>query len=170
MFITTQAKPIVALTLAALVLSGCSTRLNPFNWFGGSEEVVVEEGEVNPLIPQRRGGIFQRPDAVYAGVPIEDVTSLRIERTRSGAIILAEGIAARQGPYQVQLTPTNPEDEPVDGVLSYTFDVIYPRLFSDVGPEATRRVTVARAIGNDELEDVRVIRVIGARNSRESRR
>jgi len=167
----TAAKPILMLTLAAFVLAGCSTRLNPFNWFGNSREVSTEEVEaVNPLVPQERRGVFARPEAVYQGVPIETVTGLRIERTRTGAIILAEGVAARQGPYEVQLTPANIDDEPVDGVLSYSFDIVYPDFNTAVGPEATRRVTAAQSISVEKLERTRVVRVVGASNARETSR
>ncbi|WP_050927835.1 hypothetical protein [Aestuariivita boseongensis] len=166
------AKPILMLTLTAMVLAGCNTRLNPLNWFGNSREVAVSEteGDVNPLIPNQRRSMFARPDYVYPGVPIQTVTELRIERTRSGAIILVEGIAARQGPYDVQLTPANVDDEPVDGVLSYSFDIVYPEYNTAVGSEAVRRVTVARSISNDTLAQTRVVRVVGASNARETRR
>lgn len=173
-FMTTRAiaaKPLLILTLAAMVLAGCNSRLNPLNWFGNSREVAVaDSGATNPLVPSERRGILSRPEAVYEGVPIQSVTELRIERTRSGAIILVEGIAARQGPYEVQLTPANIDDEPVDGVLTYSFDVIYPSFNTVVGSEATRRVTAARSISNVILEQTRVVRVLGASNAREIRR
>lgn len=165
------AKPIFTLLLATLVLAGCNSRLNPLNWFGNSREVALtEETAVNPLVPQERDGVFSRPDFVYPGVPIDTVTEISIERTRSGAIILARGVAARQGPYEVQLTPANIDDEPVDGVLSYSFDIVYPDFNTAVGPEATRRVTAAQSISNETLEQTRTIRVTGARNAQEIRR
>ena len=165
------AKPILTLTLVAMVLAGCNSRLNPLNWFGNSREVAVtEDTDVNPLVPRERRSVFARPDYVYPGEPIQTVTELRIERTRSGAIILVEGVASRQGPYEVQLTPANVDDEPVDGVLTYTFDVIYPPFNTAVGSEATRRVTVARSISNQTLAETRVVRVVGASNARETRR
>lgn len=169
------AKPVLALTLAALVLVGCGTvrdsRLNPFNWFGNSREVAtVSTGEVNPLIPNDSGGVLSRPERVYAGVPIDEILELQIDRTRSGAIIVARGLAARQGPYEVRLTPLDLDEKPQDGVLSYSFDVIYPASNTNVGPEQTRRVTVARSIGNQTLAETRVVRVVGARNAREVRR
>jgi len=171
---TTQAiaaKPIFALMLATLVLAGCNTRLNPFNWFGNSREVAVDnQGEVNPLVPSERRGIFARPEYEYPGVPIDTVTEIRIERTRSGAIILANGIAERQGPYEIQLTPANIDDEPVDGVLTYSCDIIYPDFDTIVGSEATRRVTAARSISNETLEQTQTILVTGARNAQEVRR
>lgn len=163
--------PVLAMSIALLVLAGCNTRLNPFNWFGNSEEVVDgETGEINPLVPDSDGGAFSREPEVYTGEPIERVTDLRIERTRTGAIILAEGVAARQGPYQVQLTPANIDNEPVDGVLSYSFDIIYPNFATAVGAESTRTVTAAQSISNEVLEQVRVVRVVAAQNARESRR
>ncbi|MFY9209516.1 MAG: hypothetical protein WAO69_00145 [Aestuariivita sp.] len=166
------AKPIVALTLTVFLLAGCSTRLNPFNWFGGSEEVIdVGTGEINPLLPQDSGGgMFDRPEDVYPGVPIDQITELRIDRTRSGAIILVQGLASRQGPYEVQLTPANPDNEPVDGVLTYTFEIIYPSFNTPVGPEATRRVTAASAISNEQLAGLSRVRVVGARNALETSR
>lgn len=169
---TVLAKPIILLGVAVLVLSACNSRLNPVNWFGNSREVVdAETGEVNPLVPDRAGlGLFRGSDAVYPGVPIDQVTDLRIERTRSGAIIVAEGIAARQGPFEVRLIPANIDEEPVDGVLTYSFDIVYPNFTTAIGPESTRRITAARSIGNDVLERTRVVRVVGARNARESRR
>jgi len=165
-----SATPIILLTIAAFALSACNSRLNPVNWFGNSREVVVdaETGEINPLVPQ--GSVFEAADPDYRGVPIDQVTDLRIERTRTGAIILAEGLASRQGPFQVQLVPANIDEEPVDGVLVYSFDIVYPDFFTDVGPESTRRVTAARSISQNVLANTRIVRVIGARNSRESRR
>ncbi len=159
------------MTLVAFVLAGCSSRLNPVNWFGNSREVEVEVApeEVNPLLPQQ-SRILRRPQDVYTGVPIDTITELRIERTRTGAIILVEGVAARQGPYAVQLTPDNIDGEPEDGVLSYTFDIVYPPRDTPIGSEATRRVTVAQAISVETLENTRLVRVVGARNARETRR
>ncbi len=127
-------KPILILTVSAVLLAGCNSRLNPVNWFGNSQEVeVTEEGEVNPLVPEQREGIFARPEEGYQGVPIEQVTDLRIDRTRTGAIIVVEGVAARQGPFEVRLVPATVDDEPVDGVLAYSFDVIYPGFNTAVG-------------------------------------
>jgi hypothetical protein len=164
-------KSLIALMLAGLLVSGCATRLNPFNWFGNSRAVELPEGQVNPLLPARSRSAFARPEEVYAGVPIDTVETLNIERTVSGAIVHATGIAARQGAYAAQLTPADP-DQIVDenGVMTFTFDVIYPRAATPVGGPQTRRVEVARTLSTDVLEQVRTIQVIAARNARESRR
>ena len=164
------AKPYLGLTLAMLVLAGCNTWANPANWFGGSEEIDVETGEINPLVPGERDGLFSRPDYIYPGVPVDQVTELRIERTRSGAIILAQGVASRQGPHEVRLIPESIDEEPIDGVLAYSFNIVYPDYNTAVGPVSTRTVTAARSISTEVLAKTRVVRVVAAGNIRESRR
>lgn len=172
-------KPLCAILLSGLLVTACGfsgSRLNPFNWFGKSEEVVVAEqpaGEVNPLLPKtgRQSGIFSRPDTIYTGELIGQVTDLAIERTDDGAIIRVTGLAERQGPYDVRLVPGTANGEPDEnGVLAYEFRVIYPRFATPVGPERARSVTAAVSLGNRELSKVRVVRVSAARNARESRR
>lgn len=165
------ARSTFALVIAVTVLTGCQSRWNPVNWFNGSDEVnSVPEGEVNPLLPRQTNGIFARPDDLYPGKPVDQVTDLRIDRTRSGAIIVAQGVGTRQGLYNAQLTPVNIDEVPVDGVLTYTFDVVYPNYRTVVGAEQTRTITAARSISNEVLSDTRVVRILGARNTRETRR
>lgn len=167
--------PLLALSLTALVLTGCGfgqSRLNPFNWFGDSREVSVATEEArpaNPLIP-RRNRILARPEVIYGGNPIDTVTELRVEPTLSGAIVQATGVAARQGAYDVRLTALEEDGVPVDGVLSFSFDVVFPNRPQPVGNVRSREVVVARSLTQADLEGVRVIRVIAARNAREVRR
>ena len=168
-------KPFTALLLASFVLSSCGTvrdsRVNPFNWFGRSQPAQTQPSEaVNPLLPRQRSRLLKRPDEIYQGVAISTVSEMKIERTISGAIIHATGVANRQGGYDARLTPVNPDELPLDGVLSYTFDVVYPRRNSPAGAERTRQITVARSLTHEELQGVRVIRVQGVQNSLESRR
>ena len=163
------AKPILVLTLAAFVLAGCNARWNPFNRSSGEQQVDLETGEINPLVPGDRDSIFATPEVVYAGIPIDQITDLRIDRTRTGAIVVVEGLAARQGPFEVRLVPENVDELPVDGVLTYTFAIVYPVFATPVGSEATRRVTAARSISNKLLEQTRVIRLVAERNTRETR-
>lgn len=162
------AKPILVLTLAALVLAGCNARWNPFNR-SGAQQVDLETGEINPLVPDDRVNIFAAPEEVYPGIPIDQITDLRVERTRTGAIILVEGLAAREGPFEVRLVPDNLDEVPVDGVLTYTFAIVYPVFATPRGTEATRRVTAARSISNKQLRQTRVIRLVAERNTRETR-
>jgi hypothetical protein len=162
---------VTGLLAAALLVSGCATirdsRLNPVNWFGRSAEVAVRaETDRNPLLPRR--GAFARPEDVYQGEPIDRITALTIEPLPGGAVLRATGVAARQGPYDVQLTPV--EAASTDEILTFTFDRRLPRRGTPMGPEQTREVTVAAHLTDLELAGVRAIRVIAARNARELRR
>lgn len=163
------AKPILVLTLSAFVLAGCNARWNPFNRSSGDQQVDLETGEINPLVPEERDSIFASPEEVYPGIPIDQITDLRVEPTRTGAIILVEGLAAREGPFEVRLVPENVEEVPVDGILTYTFAIVYPVFATPLGTEATRKVTAARSISNELLEQTRVIRLVAERNTRETR-
>lgn len=172
-------KPLIAILLSGLLVSACgfgSSRLNPFNWFGRSEEVPVaaqDPGEVNPLLPgsTERRGIFSRPEQVYQGVLIGEVTDLVVERTDDGAIIRVTGLAERQGPYEVRLVPKTEDSKPDEnGVMAYEFRVIYPRRQTPVGSERTRRVTAAVSLDQLELAKVRLVRIEAQTNARETRR
>lgn len=170
-----------AILIAIVTVSACTTvresRLNPANWFGNSTEVVVadttEPDEVNPLIPQRAGFLEQlrRREEVYLGEPIDEVRQIVVERVPGGAIIRATGVSSYQGIYSVSLRPEfEGEDIAVDGVLTYRLDGRRPENFVTGGPERLRTVTAARAVTDQQLRGVRIIRVEGARNAQESRR
>ena len=166
-------RTVILVTAASLALASCGwrdSRLNPGNWFGNSREVVLEgePAEVNPLIPPRRATGKREEEDRH--VPIATVSDLKIERTPSGAIIYAEGVAATQGAYSAELRPVNPDEPVSDGVLLYEFVVVYPRDQRAVGTERTRTVTVARTVSTQDLNEVSVIRVTAASNARESRR
>ncbi|MFP4275474.1 MAG: hypothetical protein ACLFRU_10660 [Paracoccaceae bacterium] len=164
-------KSLTVLLVSALVLTSCGSvrdsRLNPFNWFGRSAPVEVTTDERNALVPRR--GMMARPDAVYQGRPIDRVIDVSVDPMPGGAIVRATGVAARQGPYEVQLTPvTSPQE--AEGRLSFTFDIVLPGRDTPVGPESSRMVTVATFVTDKDLAGAGVIRVIGARNAQESRR
>ena len=167
------------LLVTTLTLSACSTRLNPFNWFGRgqSEPVQVprEEAERNPLIPDQervRLNLFglRDADAEYPGGPIDQVSDLVIERVPGGAIIRATGLADYQGAFGVRLHPDNDDEVPEDGVLTYRLEVIRPQGARVGGPERVRTVTAARHVTDNQLAGVSTIRVVGLRNAQSSRR
>ncbi|MFV0514509.1 MAG: hypothetical protein ACK5MY_12915 [Jhaorihella sp.] len=169
-------KPLSVLLVTGLILSGCggwsNSRVNPRNWFGSSQPVPVEAAtETNPLMPARGGlGLFSRPAPVDSSLPIAKVTELRIEPTPSGAIVYAVGVASRQGPYATELRPVTTEEEAADGVMAFSFRVVYPREATVVGSELSRTVHDAYTLSNQRLRGVRVIRVAGRENALESRR
>ncbi|MAY86810.1 hypothetical protein [Arenibacterium halophilum] len=168
-------RSILVFLVATLALSSCGwrdSRINPRNWFGNSREVrtatVVEP--TNPLIP-RRSSILERAPQADLSEPIATVTEMRIEPTNSGAILYASGVARRQGAYQARLVPANSELIPdEDGVLSFSFRVVYPQGATPTGSEHSRTVHEAFSLSHQALRGIRTIRVEAAQNARESRR
>jgi hypothetical protein len=168
--------------ISALTLTACGTirdsAVNPVNWFGKGRSSPVAPKDpavpVNPLIPtNEKGGIFKKQrerDAIYLGEPIDQVTSLVIERVPGGAVIRATGVTAVQGVHSIQLTPTTKGITPIDGVLSFRLEGIRPERTQGVGSVHTRTVVAAIALTDQELSEVGTIEVQAARNTQASRR
>ncbi len=163
------------LLVASLTLASCggwsTSRLNPGNWFGRNREVQAAGAEatnINPLIPAATG--FKRKQPVDRHVRIDSISELHVERTNTGAIIYATGIASRQGAFDAVLTPEISAPGDSKGVLSFSFEIVNPVNPRPVGTESSRTVTVARNLTNQDLQGIRIIRVDAARNSRETRR
>lgn len=147
---------ILALAVAT-GLAGCArvadSRLNPFNWFGGSEtEEAAAPAEVD-TDPRPR---------------VAQVTSLRIEPTPTGAIVRATGLPPTQGWYAAALVPET--DGPVNGEMVYIFRAVPPLERASVSTVQSRELTVARALTALELAETRVVRVVGANNALVARR
>lgn len=171
-------KTVTLLLATTLTLSACGairdSRVNPLNWFGPSRSAPVAQdaASTNPLIP-KRGGFFSgaaKQAAVYTGRPFAQVTDVTVEPIPGGAIIRATGLAERQGIYDVQLTPANAEELPVNGVLTYRLEGIFPRRTTPVGAQPTREVIAGRKLTDQQLLGVREIRVEGRQNAQVSRR
>lgn len=167
----------ILLILAMLALSGCggwsNSSLNPGNWFGNSRSVApAEEAEaVNPLIPQSTGvSLLRRPPPPDRSVPITRITELRVEPTFSGAIIYAQGVAGRQGPYDVSLRDITSAEQAAAGELVLSFRVVYPEDPTYTGTEFSRTVHAAYDVSKQDLQRIRLIRVEGRENARETRR
>lgn len=165
-------KTLSVLVLSALVLSSCGavrdSRLNPMNWFGRStSEPVVQQGEVNPLIPRRRSSIFRaEKESAYGGWLVAEVSELTVERRPGGAIIHATGVADYQGPYDLKLVKL--DSETGEGVLTYELKAYQP--LGGVGSEWSRTVSAAVWLTDNDLAGIGTIRVKGARNIRTARR
>lgn len=163
-------KTIPLILVAALVLTSCGrirdSRVNPFNWFGRAESRQIDETpDKNPLIPRR--SLLAPSEAQDNRTPVQQLTSLVIERTPSGAIIRAEGVSARQGAYELGLRPIEDAEVPED-TLRYAFVAYQPQM--SVGTEASRRVVAATQLTNQELLTIRRIEVVGAANVLTARR
>ncbi|NVO55391.1 hypothetical protein HW561_06265 [Rhodobacteraceae bacterium B1Z28] len=172
-------KSLSFLFVAALTLSACNSwrdsRVNPSNWFGSSTPAPVAAtpvDEANALIPKQKSGtgLFARSDAEDTSVPIAKIDELRIDPTPSGAIVYASGTAQRQGAYNAQLVPVASEENEKNGVLEFTFRVNYPKSQTPQGSERTRMVSDAINISSQDLQSIRLVRVVGQQNALESRR
>lgn len=163
---------VTVLVISTMVLSGCgNSSANPRNWFGKKkaqrtvQTTDSEAAEQNPLIPDTVG-IFEsrrKQRTTYEGVPVDQISNLVIERTSSGAIVRVTGVSLRQGAHDVRLT-SDTKGEPKDGVLTLTLKALQ---FTNTrqGPERTRVIKAARHVSANQLEKIRVIQVVAARNS-----
>jgi len=172
-------KPLMLLLITSLFLTACGWRdagLNPRNWFGRAQTVAVEPAtQTNALIP-KRSALRGKKQQVDTSVAIATITELRIEQTPTGAIILATGLAARQGGFDAELRldesdgDNNGDPDGATDVLSYTFRITYPGPLTATGSTNTRTISVAQSLSKFDLRAIRLIRVQGAQNAIETRR
>lgn len=168
-------KPLALILAGSLVLAGCGgwrdSRVNPTNWFGKSRSVPVaaEVGEeVNPLIPEKqRRGIFAPKETEDTSVLVGEISALRIEPTPTGAIVRATGVAERQGAHKLELRQVS---DSAAGTLEFDFRVLYPDATTPTGSIHSRTIHAAVTLSKQDLAGIRVIRVSGATNARDSRR
>ncbi|WP_417208717.1 hypothetical protein [Antarctobacter sp.] len=167
-------KSVSVLLFAALVLTSCGavrdSRVNPLNWFGRSQSApvaVASDAVVNPLIPRRKESIFRREkDTSYRGSDLGEITELVVERRPGGAIIRATAVADQLEAFDLKLVKIDEESQ--SGTLTYAFRGLQPR--RSQGPIASRTHTAGVWVTDNQLRDVRVIRVKGARNVRTVKR
>lgn len=165
-------RPLVALLVLSTTLTACGSiresRVNPFNWFGASREARTVEApaQTNPLIPQRTRSALRRPEPVFQGQALDQVTTLEVERVSDGAIVRVEGIAQRADAYDITLVPVPTERT---GELHFALQAQFPELTNRT-IRLPRPVVVATHLTEQELVGVRTIRVSAARNARETRR
>lgn len=153
-------KPLLAAVALTLTLGACGwagqSRLNPFNWFGSSQETTLEPAS----------GYVVEID----GRPlVSAVTEMTVDRTPGGAIVRAEGLTPTQGWWDAELVPEN-AGRPVNGVLTFRFKVAPPREATRVSTDVSRTVTAAATLSLFDLDNVTTIVVQGAQNARTARR
>ncbi|WP_298847992.1 hypothetical protein [uncultured Ruegeria sp.] len=168
------------LIIATLTLTACSSwrdsRVNPSNWFGSSRSVSAETtsdpNAADALVPKQGDGrgLFSRRDVEDTSIPIGQIDELRIDSTPTGAIIYAAGTAVRQGAYNARLVSVESDENQKNGILEFVFRVTYPSSETPQGSERTRMVSDAVNISSQELEGIRLVRVVGQQNALESRR
>lgn len=139
----------IAALAAVAALVGCGigqSRLNPFKWFGSSASAPVA---------------IARP--ADARPVVEQVVSLEIAQTRSGAIISAVGLPPTQGYWEADLVPVANNDP---SVLLLDFRILPPPLANRVGTQPSREVLAGLVLSTQDLAPYRTIVVRGSLNSR----
>ena len=163
---------IFLLLTASLLTTGCeSTRdskANPFNWFGGSKKEGNQSDAKTALIPKKKLTLFtmKKTEAVYLGQPIDKLSTLVVDEVPGGLLVQVTGMAQKTGFYNGQLIPLDSADP---AVRDYRFDIIQPTDTARGSP-ASRTLSVAVYLTDQDLEAIRVIRVRGANNTLIKRR
>ena len=153
-------------TAVLMTLTGCArvaeSRFNPLNWFGSSQTAPVPlDTELRPLVPRTRTTIEvdNRP-------LITSVSTMSIDRTTTGAIVRATGVAPTQGFYNAELVSRGIDN----GVLTLDFRAQAPADFGADGSTRSRQISAAYILDRSELAAIRSVRVQGATDARVSRR
>ncbi len=139
--------------LVVLGLTGCASRLNPMNWFGGDREqrVAVEEAEVE-VDPR---GL------------VTEVVSFDVDPNPGGAILRAVGLPPRQGYWEADLVETSREN----GEMVFEFRVYQPLdTNTRVSTQRSREILAGTVLSQHDLAGIRSITVIGQQNRRTVRR
>jgi hypothetical protein len=148
-------RPLLALC-TALVLAGCGglreSRLNPFNWFGRSQEVAAVP-VVDPTI------------ATDGRQLVAEVTDLQIDALPGGAIIRAQGRAPTQGYWDAELVLRDGPDADL-AMPIYDFRIFPPEAPAATSTPQSREVTVALYLSDVQLARITGITVQGAANAR----
>ncbi|MBF9050766.1 hypothetical protein GTA62_14050 [Roseobacter sp. HKCCD9010] len=139
---------LVTLTLI-LGVAACSTRLNPFNWFGNDREERVEIVETVTVVDPRP--------------LVSQVISLNVDPHPGGAIIRAMGLPPRQGYWAADLV----EVERAEGRLVFEFRVFEPPVATREGTQRSREILAGTELSTQELDGVRTI-VVQAQSNRRS--
>jgi hypothetical protein len=148
--------PIITVLVLATALGGCAkvqqSRLNPFNWFGRSTEVVNTMLYVSPT--------DKRP-------LIAEVVVLKVEPYPGGAIVRATGVPPTQGYWDAELVALPVDDQ---GRLVFEFRIFPPAIPAATGSAYSRQITVAATVSDFKLQGVTSIVVQGSGNAMAARR
>ncbi|WP_439139123.1 hypothetical protein [Roseicyclus sp.] len=131
-------------------LAACSTRLNPFNWFGNDREERVRVSETVTENPRDRRFL------------VSEVVAFAIDPTAQGVILRAIGRPQTQGHWEADLVEVARED----GALVYEFRVFPPPSPAPAGTPQSREVITGLELSNFALRGIRTITVVGAENRR----
>lgn len=153
-------------TAVLVSLSGCAriadSPVNPLNWFGQSTQApAVANGQTRPLVPQGR-----RTTVADSRALVQNVTSLHVDRTPTGAIVTATGLAPTQGYFNAELVNRGVEN----GVLMLEFRAQAPGAFNVPGSDLSRQMTAGYDIESADLASIQSVRVQSSSNTRTTTR
>ena len=143
-------------TISACSGGGSSlSSLNPFNLFRGSGN--QERTAPRSLAPRRGYGI-----ATDTRPPVDQITTLRIEKTATGAIVRATALNPQQGYFNASLVPAATQSP---GEINLQFRASPPRRQNPVGAVHLREITAGLVLSAEQLRNIRRITVTASRNS-----
>lgn len=146
---------ILVALLVVLGLTGCASRLNPFNWFGNDREERITIDET----------VDQEP--IDNRILVAEVIDLDVDPLPTGAIVRAVGLPPRQGYWEADLVLVSEDDREL--VFEFrVFEPIDPN--TRVGPPHAREIHTGTALSRHDLARVRTITVIAQQNRRSVRR
>lgn len=152
-------RALALLMVLSLTLAACGgfrdSRVNPRNWFGGSSSS-------EPTLGPNRSLLDDRP-------LVPQVSALSVERTSSGAIVRAEAVMPTAGYFRPALVAEN-DGRPRDGVITYRFVAEPPVEPVSVNAPGARTISAAATLSSFDLEVIREVVVVGAQNTRRTRR
>ena len=141
--------------------AGSMASLNPFNWFGNRNGTPADAARTPTLAPAR--GYVQ---AVDTRPLIDQITALVAEKTASGVIFRATGLAPSEGYHSAELVAIASAKT---NELVYEFRARPPKNRVRIGPTRLREVVAGVHLTRARLMGIRVVRVIAGRNSRSVR-
>jgi hypothetical protein len=134
------------------MVAGCGTvsRLPGLGWFGSNT--------VDPVTEAR--AILEEP-------LVDQVVSIEVAPTPTGAIVSAVGLPPTQGYWDADLVEVPTQEA---GTLLLEFRLLPPIEPARVGTQPSREVLAGTMISDQDLAGIRTIRVQAARNAAASRR
>ncbi len=146
------------------ILTGCSGggslgNLNPLNWFKNTKN-TAQSGSALTLAPHNGYTVIADSRPL-----IDQITGLSIDKTASGVIVRATGLAPGQGYHSADLILVSA----ISGELAYEFRARAPGTVLAIGPVHLREIVAGIHLSQSQLRGVRRIRVIAVQNSRTAR-